>query len=178
MKLTSKIRKMSVVALVGAVLFASASTLSVHAQTIAQVSVSRPGYGITSTDDGYGVNVRNAPNLGAGIIVSIPNNSPVMIVGEDGDFYVVQYDTDGHYGYMAKDYLNFQQKSFYLVVNTASDPLNLRAMPSETSTSLARIPHNGAFAYYNYYNSNDWYHGVYGNATGYTSRDYTLLEGY
>ena len=178
MKLASKIKKISAVALMGSVLIAFAGTLSVHAQTIDQVSVSKPGYGITSTNDGSGVNVRNAPSLeDSDIIVSIPNGTRLMIVGQSDDFYKVQYDAHGHYGYVSKTYLKFQPSSMYLVANTDGSNLNMRSGPSTSYSRITSIPNGTAFAYYGSA-TNGWYSGIYGNATGFTSVDYTLLKSY
>ncbi len=177
MKFVEKVKKFAIIALAGAMVILQANTLLVHAQTISQVSVSKPGYGNISTESGSGVNVRNAPNLvNSDIIISVPNKSALMIVGESGDFYKVQYDTAGHYGYVLKEYLNFVPQDYYLQVNTSSSALNMRAYPDATSNIRTTIPKGTNFAYVA--TVNDWYMGLYGNVSGFTVSEYTLCHSY
>lgn len=175
MKITEKFKKFAAITLAGAMILLTANSMSVHAQTISDVSVSKPGYGVVTTSDGSGVNVRWEANTDSNnIIVSIPNGTNVMIVGEEGDFYKVQYSKDGYYGYMTKEYVKFTSKSYYLKANTSSSPLNMRSGASTSASVLAKIPKGTGFAYVSGSASDGWYRGVYGNVTGYTSADYTL----
>lgn len=125
-----------------------------------------------STSDGAGVNVRNAPSLtDSEIIMSAPASSPLMVVGESGDFYKVQYDIYGHLGYVSKQYFKFMSSPYYLQTNTSSGNLNMRKSVTTSSAIVASIPRGTSFAYMNDYP--DWYQGVYGNVRGFTSKDYT-----
>ncbi len=177
MKFKEKFKRFAAITLAGAMVLLTANSLSVHAQSISDVSVSKPGYGIVTTSDGSGVNVRNAPNLTSSqIIISAPADSRLMIVGESGDFYKVQYDTNGHYGYVTKQYLTFIPMNYYLQANTSSSNLNMRESNSTSSAKIASIPKGTCFAYW--VELTEWYRGVYGNAFGYTSKDYTKLCSY
>ena len=177
MKITERFKKFAAITLAGAMILLTANSMSVHAQTISDVSVSKPGYGLVTTSDGSGVNVRNAPSLtNSQIIVSAPADSRLMIVGESGDFYKVQYDTQGHYGYVTKQYLTFIPSDYYLQASTSSSNLNMRESSSTSSTIIASIPKGTCFAYW--VEITGWYRGIYGNAFGYTSKDYTKLCSY
>lgn len=144
----------------------NANSLIVHAQDISQVTAYKPGYGITSTASGSGVNVRTQPNLtNSEIIRSIPNNTRIMIVGQSGDWYYVQYDTSGHYGYMSKDYVNFMPENYYLRANTT---LNMYEERNTSSSVIATIPSGTYFAYWLVLGN--WYKGIYGIAFGYVEK--------
>lgn len=172
MKFTERIKKFTAISLAGTMIFLTANVLSVQAQSISGVSISKPGYGIVSTSDGAGVNVRNAPSLtDSEIIMSAPAYSYLMVVGESGDFYKVQYDIYGHYGYVSKQYFFFSSQQYYLQANTTSKNLNMRSAPSTSAAIVASIPRGTGFAYWD--EVQDWYQGVYGNVSGYTSKDYT-----
>ena len=175
--LTDKIKKTTAVTLAGVMVLFCANTIPAQAQDISQVSVSKPGYGITRTESGSGVNVRNASNLNnSEIIFSIPNNTRLMIVGTENDFYKVQYDAYGNYGYVLKSLLDFFPTSHYLVANTSSNNLNMRQSNSVDSKIIASIPKGTAFAYW--VKQIEWFRGIYGNQFGCTSKDYTKLCDY
>lgn len=179
MRFTQKIKKFVAITLAGAVVMLSANVLSVHAQSISDVSAEKPGYGITHTQTGSGVNVRKDPEMADNIIVSIPNNTSVMIVGESGNFYKVQYNTTGLYGYASKDYIDFVPSSYYLSANIS---LDLKKEPRDYAGNHVTMPAGTAFAYvattYTTGGYGTWYRGVYGIAEGYTSVDNTTRHKY
>ncbi len=57
----------------------------------------------TVVTDGSGLNIRNYPGLTGAIIGTIPNDATVMIDGETGNWYVVNYN--GKTGYSSKDFI-------------------------------------------------------------------------
>ena len=175
MKYMQKIKKCVAIALAWVIVFLTTNSLHVHAQDISQVSAYKPGYGIATTSDGSGVNVRSEPNLTtSSIIRSIPDGTRVMIVGESGDFYKVQYDTDGHYGYMIKRLVVFFPQDYYLQADTTNgDPLNMYEEFDTNSKIIATIPNKTYFAYW--LDLGDWYAGIYGIALGHTLAEDTKL---
>lgn len=176
MKIRDKFKKLVTVTLASAMVILSANTLSVHAQSISDVSASQPGYGVVTTKTGSGMNIRTAPDLNASTIASAADGTKLMIIGEAGDFYRVQYDKNGNIGYAHKEFLIFQPTTYYLRANTNSDPLNMRKTGSTSAEVLVKIPKGTSFAFVSY--SGDWYQGVFGNITGYTTSQYTGLYRY
>lgn len=177
MNFKKSIKKFAAITLIGAMTVLTINPISAHAQSISDVSVNKPTYGLVSTNDGSGLNVRDAANLTtSNIITTVPSSSRLMIVGSSGNFYKVQYDANGHYGYASMDYLTFVSTGHYLKANTSSNNLNMREKPSTSSSIIASIPKNTGFAYVS--TGTNWYRGVYGNQCGYTSKDYTSFMSY
>lgn len=187
MKFTRKIKKFVTITLTAAMILLNNNSFTVHAQDISQVTAYKPGHGMVSTNSGSGVNVRNAPNLTTSeIIRSLPNETLVMIVGQSGDFYKVQYDTNGHYGYMFKDYVIFYPQDYYLQANTTDKgSLNMYYLDSTSTEVLATIPNMTYFAYLHgkdtsedFYISGDFYMAAYGNEWGFTLKTQTKIYPY
>lgn len=178
MKFTEKFKKLVAITLAGAMVLLTANMLPVHAQNISDVSVNKPGYGVAKTSDKSGVNVRDAANLTtSNIIISIPYLTKVMIVGESGDFYKVQYDTSGHYGYMIKRLVEFMPEDKYLQADTAGGGnLSMYDNMYEPRTQIATIPNKKYFAYW--LDNVNAIKGIYGNAFGYTSKSDTKIINY
>lgn len=169
-------KKCSMVALAFCLFLSNANGLVAKAATSSEVSTSEPGYGYVSLSSGT-LNVRQHAYPTAEIVGSLANNSRVMIVGESGPFYKVQYNTNGNYGFVSKDYVVFMERDYYLKVNTSDDELNMRSGPGTNYGELTEIPYNTSFAYIE--DATDgWYFGVYGNVSGYTSGRYTLKCSY
>lgn len=182
MKFTQKIKKFVAITFAGAIVLLTSNSLPAHAQDISQVSVYKPGYGMAYTESGSGVNVRNAPNLDkSDIIRSIPSNTCVMIVGVSGNFYKVQYDAYGHYGYMSKDYVFLCPTDYYFQADTVNGgSLNMYEYTFDDpkyAITIATIPNKTYFAYYLDYiiDSKLWYIGIYGTTHGYTQMADTKL---
>lgn len=56
------------------------------------------------TTDGSNLNIRSYPSVNAQIIGSIPNRADVTVLGQTGNWYVVNYG--GVTGYAAADYIS------------------------------------------------------------------------
>lgn len=165
------IKKFIVLGMVAALIIGNIWTVS--AASIGQVSKSRPVWGqVSGVDTGSSLNVRQTPDITAAIISSLPAYSFIMIVGEAGDFYEVQYNTAGNYGYVSKDYILFVGSNYYLVTNIDGGNLNMRSGAGTSYGISAKIPMNTSFAYVKDYDD-EWYQGIYGNVNGYTSKQYT-----
>lgn len=133
------------------------------------ISVESPTWGNVVIASGN-LNVRQTASTSSQKVASLPKDSSVMIVGEDGAFYRVQYNTAGNYGYVAKSYIEFRQMGYYLKVNNISGNLNMRSYASTNAEIVAKIPANTSFAYE--YDVSDWYCGVYGNKVGAVSKEF------
>lgn len=158
-----------------AIFFSSTNLFTVSAATSTpeNVSVSRPGYGIVTVSSGS-LNVRVLPSTDSTIIEYLYDGDYIMIVGKSGDFYQVQYDINGNYGYVYKDFVTFVSKSYYLIADTESTNLNMRSSNNTSSKVIAKIPSQKNFAYYTNYGT--WYQGVYGNVKGFVSAQYTEIR--
>lgn len=131
-------------------------------------------------DEGSSLNVRQAPSLTAPIIGSLPAFSFVMVVGgtlEENEFVEVMYTTEGYYGYASVNHIQFHGSSYYLVANVDSGNLNMREGAGTSYSVKARIPKQASFAY-DAEMDNGWYRGIYGNARGFTSPEYTKRVGF
>lgn len=128
------------------------------------VSIGKPGFGIVALDSGT-LNVRKTASMTGEIITSLPNESFIMIVGTSGNFYKVQYDGNGHYGFVSKDYVEFWYEDYYLKVKNLNSGLNMRETPDLNANVITSIPANTSFAHF-YDVGSSWYCGLYGNKVG------------
>lgn len=162
----------SIIAMAMALLIVVANNYTIYAGTSSPttVSVEKPGYGIVALDSGT-LNVRKTASTSAEIITSLPNESFIMIVGTSGNFYKVQYDKYGHYGYVSRDYVEFWYEEYYLKVKNISGNLNMREIAELTAEVVGSIPANTSFAHF-YDVGSSWYCGLYGNQVGSVSASY------
>ncbi|MBQ7359229.1 MAG: SH3 domain-containing protein [Lachnospiraceae bacterium] len=153
------------------------SNLAVSALTSDQVelSVTKPGAGYVATTSSS-LRVRAEANTSSTVLAALPSGSMIMIVERCGDFYKVQYDIYGHYGYVADQYIREYDLECYRVVKTSGSTLNVRADRDSTSTKVATIPNGRAVPVLN--RSTTWDYILYGNVSGYVLNQYTELEYY
>lgn len=170
MKLKSIIKKCAAIALAGSIFFASANMFVVQASTINETSVSKPNYGYANISSGT-LNVRQSANASSSIVASLSKNTMMMIVGQDGNFYKIQYNSEGNYGYVSKDYVLFGSADFYLQANTSGGNLIMRSYAGTSYDQVDKIPNGRYFAHVK--TINGWHHGVHGIKNGYTSGEYT-----
>ena len=165
-------RKCSVVALAIGLFLSSANGLVAKAYTSDQVTLSiyKPGAGYVNTQS-TALNVREYPSTTARVVASLPKDSMIMIVERGSDFYKVQYDAAGHYGYVASSYIREYDLEYYCQV-TASDALYVRADADESAGILASIP-SGDFVPI-LVEMSEFNYVLYGNVDGYVSRDYVF----
>lgn len=163
-------RKCSVVALAIGLFLSSANGLVAKAYTSDQVTLSiyKPGAGYVNTQS-TALNVRAYPSVTAETVSYLPKDSMIMIVERGNDFYKVQYDAAGHYGYVSKDYIREYDLDFYCQVQ-ARDALYIRAEASESSGIRASIPY---LAYAPILiEMGEWDYALYGNVDGCISTEY------
>lgn len=170
-------KKNIIAAIMGCMVLASVAPITAEAAAISEISTSKPGYGMVYTKEGTGVNVRQGPSTSTDNITSLPYLSRVMVVGQSGNFYKVQYDTAGNYGYVSKDYLVFMDRDYYLKPNITSGNLNMRSGAGTSYDVLCGIPRTSAFAWVEDADS-EWYSGVFGNKAGYTAESHTVKTTY
>ena len=170
-KINKIFRNIGIIAMAFAMFFSTASSCTVFAaySSPSTVSVSKPGFGMVDLTSGN-LHVRQYASTSSAILTSLPNESYIMIVGVEGDFYKVQYNTSGSYGYVSAKYVDFWQSEYYLRVNNISGNLNMRSYASTSASVVAKIPANKYFAHF--YDVADWYCGLYGNVVGSVSGDY------
>lgn len=135
-------------------------------------STNNPGYGVVTATTG--LNVRESASTTATIKTSLAFNSYIMIIGQSGNWYYVQYDANGSTGYVSKDYVDDQSNPYILQVLLDDGTLNFRSTPSTSGTRLASIPNGKMIPYHSTY-STDWIAAVYGNDLGYVSAAWVLV---
>lgn len=126
------------------------------------VSIFKPGYGVVNLTSG-GLNVREDADINSAYITSLYNGDTIMIIGEKNDFYRIQYDNKGNYGYASKDYISFVSQNYYLQVKNIYNGADMMGKNGST-LPVAHLSANTAFAYYGV--GSNRYTGVYGNVTG------------
>ena len=149
--------------------------------------------GTTSGKSGQVVNVHSSLNVRSGastsssVIGSLSNGSKVIIVGESGSWYKINYGNTT--GYVSKDYIQSSgesnnssnsgnsssetasNKSGY-VVNVHSS-LNVRSGASTSSSVIGSLSNGSKVTIVG--ESGSWYKINYGNTTGYVSKEYVSL---
>ena len=174
MKLKSLLKKIVGVVLSVGLLVISIGVIDVQAYvSINNASESTPLPGMVDITSGS-LNVRQQASTTSSVVASLADDTPVMIVGQSGNFYRIMYDIKGHYGYVSKDYIWYGADyiSYYLKVKKISGNLNMRSEPNETSSIVASIPSEAPFCDLNNFYQNAWYWSLYGTARGYTKKDY------
>ncbi|MCH5344196.1 MAG: SH3 domain-containing protein [Acetatifactor sp.] len=165
-------KKISALTLMAGLFLSTTNLFMVYAanSSPATVSTDKPGYGYIKLTSGN-LNVRQYATVNSNIVGSLPNHTNIMIVGEEGNFFKVQYSTSGYYGYVSKDYVTFEPQNSYLQVKDISGNLNMRDDVYLTSTILAKLPAKTYFAYINFLGG-DYFHGVFANVDGYVAGEY------
>lgn len=55
------------------------------------------------TTDGFSVNLRSGPSFGSSVVTTVPNGASLLITGQSGEWYVVDYN--GQVGYIYSGYI-------------------------------------------------------------------------
>lgn len=171
------IKKHIIAAMIGCLMLASVKPLVSQAASSSELTQEKPGYGVVETADGGMAKVWLNPFTSSVQVGGLSYGDNVMIIGENGIYYIVQYNEHGSTGYVAKSAVSYKPTNFYLKTNISSGSLNLRKYANTSSDVLASIPNGKSFAYIEM-SSTSWYKAVYGNKTGYTSAQYTELCDY
>ena len=133
------------------------------------------------------LNVRSGASTSSSVIGSLSNGSKVIIVGESGSWYKINYGNTT--GYVSKDYVqasgeqNSSSESSSQgttsgksgqVVNVHSS-LNVRSGASTSSSVIGSLSNGSKVTIVG--ESGSWYKINYGNTTGYVSKDYIQSSG-
>ena len=131
------------------------------------------------------LNVRSGASTSSSVIGSLSNGSKVIIVGESGSWYKINYGNTT--GYVSKDYVqasgeqNSSSESSSQgttsgksgqVVNVHSS-LNVRSGASTSSSVIGSLSNGSKVTIVG--ESGSWYKINYGNTTGYVSKEYVSL---
>lgn len=160
----------------GLLLFVSSSSVA-QAATSDQVtlSIAKPGAGYVNTESGS-LYVRESPSTSANVITSLPKESKIMIVERcSNGFYKVQYDANGHYGYVSGQYIREYDLDCYCTANTSTS-LNMRSGMGTGYGVVASIPSQKNFPIL--LEIGNWDYALYGNTDGYVSTQYILKHSY
>lgn len=159
----------------GVLLFISSNSIA-NAATSDEVtlSIAKPGAGYVNTES-TSLIIREYPSTSANVLGSLPKDSMVMIVERGSDFYKVQYDAAGHYGYVSRRYIREYDLDYYCTANTTGT-LNLRAGTGTSYAILASIPSQRNFPIL--LQISDWDYALYGNVDGYVSTQYIVKHHY
>ena len=159
------IRKILILAL-SAMLSAGIMTISASA---AEATVAGIGF-VSATS----LHLRAEASTDSAILATAPQNDCVVILGQEDDWYRVNYNLQ--VGYMSKEYLSFLAAENAELGNgeITGSGVNLRGSPS-TSSKVLTITSEGSECYIIGVN-NGWYKVLYNGATGYIRSDYVRLS--
>ena len=155
-------------ALMAGCALAFSSSLTVHAATIGQISADKPGYGIATTEA-----IIYLDSDGKSCVGTLSVGQNIMIIGESGKYYMVQYDTTGKIGYVVKVHMYLEDEDYYLVAK-GRDGAAMHVGPNSYDAELVTVPYMKSFAFASDAYG-DWYRGVYGTAVGFTLKSETEI---
>jgi len=124
--------------------------------------------GIITTAGGV-LNVRSAPNTGAGIIGTVPNGTRVTILGEQNGWY--QINLDGRNGWVSGNFVRFVPTTG--TVATAGGNLNMRSAPNATASIITTIPNGTRLDITDI--AGNFFQVNFGGRTGFVSRDFVRV---
>lgn len=168
-------KKISAVVLSIAML--TSGSISALAATSDEVtlSISKPGAGYVTSSNG--LNVRGGASVTSNIVATLPYEAKIMIVERCGNGWdIVQYDTNGNYGYVSASYIREYDLDYYCTVSAGGSSLNLRSGMGTTFGSLASIPSGRSFP--ELLNTGTWDYVLYGNQDGYVKASYITRTHY
>ncbi|WP_416826195.1 SH3 domain-containing protein [Ectobacillus polymachus] len=147
------------------------SSVALAASPFIVGSVHASGNSVGSVDATY-LNVRTGPSMNDSVIGGLQNQSKVTILGENGNWYKIQYNNQE--AYVSKDYVTVSSsknkvanKGTYKVT---ADVLRVRSDAS-TSSSIIGLLSNGDEVTVESDN-NGWCKITYNNQTAYVSKDF------
>lgn len=157
------------------IIFSSTSITEAKTSDQVTLSIKKPGAGYVSTKNDP-LSVRKLPSTSATIITTLPRDSKIMIVERCGNgFYKVQYDKNGHYGYVSSKYITEYDLDWYCTAKTTTS-LNMRSGMGTSYGIVASIPSQTNFPVL--IDISDWDYTLYGNVDGYVSTKYTEKHHY
>jgi len=101
---------------------------------------------------GNGVNLREAPDLSAGILTQLYKNDKVKVIGESNGWYNITYDNIT--GWMHSDYVTIKDEAIASGVINA-DAVNIRTEPDLSSDIITRLDSGAKLDVYE--RTDEWY---------------------
>lgn len=156
-------------------MFSSNSIVKADTSDQVTLSVLRPGAGYVNTENDA-LRVREAPSTSAKVLASFPKGTTIMIVERCGDFYKVQYDEYGHYGYAASRYIREYDLDYYCITRTNGSTVNMRSGTGTSYSRIASIPNNTGLPIM--IDVPEWPNVLYGTLFGHVSAQYVEKRDY
>lgn len=139
------------------------------------LSISKPGAGYVTSSNG--LNVRSGASTASTILTTLSYEAKIMIVERCSNGWdIVQYDTNGNYGYVSANYIREYDLDYYCTVSAGGSSLNLRSGMGTTYSSIASIPSGRSFP--ELINTGTWDYVLYGNRDGYVKASYITRTHY
>jgi len=137
-------------------------------------TVPSAGSAIVNTTSGS-LNLRQSPDAGAGVIVTIPKGDQVEVLVQGSEWTQVRWN--GHTGYVMSRYLSFGTSSATTSawVATSGGQLNLRETASAWAAVLASIPNGAEITVTE--KGESWCRVSWQGLTGYVMTDYLSFTG-
>ena len=160
----------------------STTSLSALAMSVSNCSTTNPVYGLVSSNATPYLTIRSSANINSSSLGQVYPGNYVMIVGQSGDFYRIQYTTQGQaYGYVHKDYVTDMSSSCPGKVKavTSGPSINVRDIANINGSSIGYMPNNSyAPALSSQTYGGGWYHVVWGIVQGYVYGSNTEYTSY
>ena len=127
--------------------------------------------------DGALLNVRPKPSTWETPIGTLTQGSSVVIVGESGNWYQIEFNNKT--AYVSKDYITFTAptpettKQTGYIYNLNGTLLNVRPKPSTSEAAIGKLSEGETVVIVG--ESGNWYEIEYNNSTAYVSKDYVTL---
>ncbi len=171
------LKSVTLIAFSAAFFFSSGNIVKAATSLQVTLSTSKPGMGSVNTQSSS-LYVRSAPDPNASVITSLPSQSNIMLVERvnNSEYYKVQYDTWGHYGYVSGQYIYEWDMEHYRVANTGNQSLNMRSGDGTGFSVVASIPSGTAFPEETLVSP--WSYSIYGPQEGFVHTQYTIKYSY
>ena len=127
--------------------------------------------------DGALLNVRPKPSTWETPIGTLTQGSSVVIVGESGNWYQIEFNNKT--AYVSKDYITFTAptpettKQTGYIYNLNGTLLNVRPKPSTSEAAIGKLSEGETVVIIG--ETGNWYEIEYNNSTAYVSKDYVTL---
>lgn len=175
------INKNKIIKEIGAIMLSIAmlttGSINAFAETSDEVtlSISVPGAGYVTSSNG--LNVRSGASTSSCVLTALPYGTKIMIVERCSNGWdIVQYDTNGNYGYVSASYIREYDLDYYCTVSAGGSLLNLRSGMGTSYSTIVSIPSGRSFP--ELVDTGTWDYVLYGNRDGYVNAGYITKTHY
>ncbi|MCL2369813.1 MAG: peptidoglycan-binding protein [Firmicutes bacterium] len=126
----------------------------------------------TVRTSGGNLNLRSGPGTNFGVVATLPNGTPLTVIGEQNGWYNVR-TAGGQTGWVSMDFVGITPRPAR--VTTAGGNLNLRATPSTMGAILASIPNGTPLTITDI--SGNFFRTNFNGINGWVSRDFVQFVG-